>query len=244
MNSIKNSRNKFQLHNITINFWLMPSNLWLQTSRLETKSTSMPNSYALHVHPKNSPTRMLVHTRLSPSLAHIPLPFDFWIACVPSIWSFMYCSWNLHPEVLSPAKYQLRHLLIEGELEFKISEILISKVDCLHRLCKLLYLVYWSGYEGTDKETSWILASKLICISLDLSLICIFNSYLNLFSYSDSHTLVSELDLQIMIFIYKKKLLSFLIFLGLLLGLLFQLHHFLIQRHLLCWIFFSFFLLL
>ena len=135
-------------------------------------------------------------------------------------------------------------VLIEGELEFKISEILNSKVDCLHCLCKLLYLVYWSGYEGTDKETSWILASKLICISLDLSLICIFNSYLNLFSYSDSHTLVSELDLQIMIFIYKKKLLSSLIFLGLLLGLLFQLHHFLIQRHLLCWIFFSFFLLL
>ena len=110
MNSIKNSRNKSLLHNIAINFQLMPDNLQLQTSRLETKSTSMLNSYALHVHPKNSPTRMLVHTRLLPSLAHIPLPFDFWIACVPSIWSFTYHSWNLHPQVPSLTKYQLCHL--------------------------------------------------------------------------------------------------------------------------------------
>ena len=52
-------------------------------------------------------------------------------------------------------------VLIEGEPEFKIYEILNSKVDCHHCLCKLLYLVCWSGYEGTDEETIWILASKL-----------------------------------------------------------------------------------
>ena len=52
-------------------------------------------------------------------------------------------------------------VLIEGKLEFETSEILDSKVDRRCRLCKLLYLVHWSGYEGTDKETSWILASEL-----------------------------------------------------------------------------------
>ena len=110
MNSIKNSGNKSLLHNIAINFQLMPSNLQLWTSRSETKSTSTPNSYTLHVCPENSLTRLLVHTRLSPSPAHTPSLFDFWIACVPSIWSFMYCSWNLYPQVPSPTKYQLLHL--------------------------------------------------------------------------------------------------------------------------------------
>jgi len=50
---------------------------------------------------------------------------------------------------------------VDGELEFEISEILDSKVDCRHRSCKLLYLVQWSGYEGTDKEMSWLLATEL-----------------------------------------------------------------------------------
>ena len=52
-------------------------------------------------------------------------------------------------------------VLVEGEPEFEISKILNFKVDHHHCLCKLLYLVCWSGYEGTDEETSWILASKL-----------------------------------------------------------------------------------
>ena len=52
-------------------------------------------------------------------------------------------------------------VLIEGKPEFEISEILNFKVDCHCRLCKLLYLVCWSGYEGTNEETSWILASEL-----------------------------------------------------------------------------------
>ena len=141
----------------------MPSNLQLQTSRSETKSTSMLNSYTLHICPGNSLTRMLVHTRLSPSLAHIPLLFDFWIACMLWIQSFMYHSWNLHPQVPFLAEYQLHYLQssLRADQSFKISEILDSKVDCCCCLCKLLYLVCWSGYEGTNKETSWILASKL-----------------------------------------------------------------------------------
>jgi hypothetical protein len=49
---------------------------------------------------------------------------------------------------------------IDGEPEFEISEILDSKID-KRRLCKLLYLIRWAGYEGTDEETSWLPASEL-----------------------------------------------------------------------------------
>jgi hypothetical protein len=50
---------------------------------------------------------------------------------------------------------------VDGEPEFEISEILDTKVDSRRRNCKLLYLVHWSGYEGTDDETSWLLATEL-----------------------------------------------------------------------------------
>ena len=50
---------------------------------------------------------------------------------------------------------------VDGKLEFEISEILDSKVDCQQRACQLLYLVQWSSYKGTDKETSWLLATEL-----------------------------------------------------------------------------------
>ena len=49
-------------------------------------------------------------------------------------------------------------IIVDDEPEFESSEILDSKID---NQCKLLYLVHWTGYEGTDKETSWILTSEL-----------------------------------------------------------------------------------
>jgi hypothetical protein len=52
-------------------------------------------------------------------------------------------------------------VLIDGEPEYEMTEILDSKIDNRRRACKLLYLVRWAGYEGTDEETSWILASEL-----------------------------------------------------------------------------------
>jgi hypothetical protein len=51
-------------------------------------------------------------------------------------------------------------VIIDEELEYKISEIHDSKLD-KKRACKLLYLVRWSRYEGTDEETSWIPANEL-----------------------------------------------------------------------------------
>ena len=52
-------------------------------------------------------------------------------------------------------------VFIDGKPEFEIAEILDSKVDQRHRNCKLLYLVHWTGYAGTNEETSWILATEL-----------------------------------------------------------------------------------
>ena len=51
-------------------------------------------------------------------------------------------------------------IIIDGEMEFEISEILDSKIDKCHK-CRLQYLVKWSGYEGTDEENSWIPTSEL-----------------------------------------------------------------------------------
>ena len=52
-------------------------------------------------------------------------------------------------------------IMVDDEPKFEISEILDTKINNRHRTCKLLYLVCWTGYEGTGKETSWILASEL-----------------------------------------------------------------------------------
>ena len=52
-------------------------------------------------------------------------------------------------------------VVIDGEPEYEVTEILDSKIDRHRQPCNLLYLVRWSGYEGTDKETSWLLATEL-----------------------------------------------------------------------------------
>ena len=50
---------------------------------------------------------------------------------------------------------------VDGELEFKISKILDSKINHRCKTCKLLYLVQWSSYKGNDEETLWLLATEL-----------------------------------------------------------------------------------
>ena len=49
---------------------------------------------------------------------------------------------------------------VDGEIEYEIAEILDTKLDRRFR-CKLRYLVKWTGYEGTDEETTWISADEL-----------------------------------------------------------------------------------
>ena len=51
--------------------------------------------------------------------------------------------------------------MVDNKPEFEILEILDTKIDNCHHACKLLYLICWTGYKGTDEETLWILASKL-----------------------------------------------------------------------------------
>ena len=51
-------------------------------------------------------------------------------------------------------------IAIDGEPEFEIKAILDSKIDKRRHACQLLYLVKWSGYEGTEEETSWMLATE------------------------------------------------------------------------------------
>src|SRR5215475_9888047 len=49
---------------------------------------------------------------------------------------------------------------IEGEPEYEVAEVLDSKIN--HRCkCKLLYLVCWLGYEGTNEEYSWVTLDDL-----------------------------------------------------------------------------------
>ena len=50
---------------------------------------------------------------------------------------------------------------VDGEAEYEIAEVLDSKINRRRRNCQLLYLVCWLGYEGTEDETSWILAMEL-----------------------------------------------------------------------------------
>ena len=50
---------------------------------------------------------------------------------------------------------------VDGEPEYKITEILNSKLDRQRRQCPLLYLVRWAGYKGTNEETSWLIATEL-----------------------------------------------------------------------------------
>ena len=65
---------------------------------------------------------------------------------------------NAIPNQVQPP---LPPVFVDGEPEYEIAEVLDSKMDNQCSKCKLLYLVRWTGYAGTDEETSWILASEL-----------------------------------------------------------------------------------
>ena len=51
-------------------------------------------------------------------------------------------------------------VIIDGESEYKISQIVDSKIDC-RQAYKLLYKMIWLEYEDTEDESEWIPASKL-----------------------------------------------------------------------------------
>src|ERR1700723_3989650 len=49
---------------------------------------------------------------------------------------------------------------VDDDIEYKIAKILDSKLNQCWK-CKLLYLVGWAGYEGTDQEIDWLVATEL-----------------------------------------------------------------------------------
>jgi hypothetical protein len=51
-------------------------------------------------------------------------------------------------------------VVVNREPEYKISHIINSKID-RQQQCKLLYKVFWLGYESTDQEFDWLPAIKL-----------------------------------------------------------------------------------
>jgi Chromo (CHRromatin Organisation MOdifier) domain len=65
---------------------------------------------------------------------------------------------NTIPNRVQPPPSQV---VIDSKPKFEVSKILDANIDNRRKKCKLLYLVRWMGYEGTDKETSWILTTKL-----------------------------------------------------------------------------------
>ena len=80
----------------------------------------------------------------------------------------LHCTPGFHVSMLEPAfpntipnQVQPPPPPVNDEPKFEISEILDTKINNCRHACKLLYLVHWTGYEGTDEETSWILASEL-----------------------------------------------------------------------------------
>jgi hypothetical protein len=72
---------------------------------------------------------------------------------------------QLEPTILNTIRNHVQPppppIEIDGEPEYEIAEILDSKVNRHRKSCKLLYKVHWLGYEGTDEETSWLLATEL-----------------------------------------------------------------------------------
>ena len=49
---------------------------------------------------------------------------------------------------------------VDDDFEYEISEILDSKIDKWQK-CILLYLVRWTGYDGTDQETDRLSTTEL-----------------------------------------------------------------------------------
>ena len=62
----------------------------------------------------------------------------------------------MHSVQIQPASAPV---IIDGEPEYKISQIVDFKIDC-QQACKLLYKVIWLGYEDTGDESEWIPASE------------------------------------------------------------------------------------
>jgi Chromo (CHRromatin Organisation MOdifier) domain len=132
-----------------------------QSSRLATKPTSRQSSSAPPGHPRSFPTNLGPYEIIAkPSRASFTLRLPPEFRAIHPVY---------HVSMLEPAPVSAipgrtteppPPVKIDGDMEYEIAEILDTKLDH-RRCCKLLYLVRWAGYEGTDEETSWITADEL-----------------------------------------------------------------------------------
>jgi hypothetical protein len=69
---------------------------------------------------------------------------------------------ELHTSSMIPNQTIKPLLLVEidSKIKYEIVEIIYTKLG-RRRYCKLLYLVHWSAYEGTNEETAWLPANEL-----------------------------------------------------------------------------------
>ena len=92
---------------------------------------------------------------------------SFTLCLLNSMWAVhhIFCILMLEPAhgnvILEHTQLPPPPVEIYGKPEYEISEILDSKINKHQKYCNIVYLVQWMGYEGTDEETSWILANEL-----------------------------------------------------------------------------------
>jgi len=60
----------------------------------------------------------------------------------------------------SQSKLPLLSVVIDGEIEYKISQIIGLKIDH-SQIYKLLYKIIWLGYKIPEEESDWLPASEL-----------------------------------------------------------------------------------
>ena len=154
---------KWPTCNFAIKVQLMPNVLWHRTSRLATKYTLKPKYFQ-----STRPSKKLSEKNLGPYSILVQVGSLSFTLRLPDSMHTVHPVFHvsqLEPAIPNTIPDRIRPpsplVEVDGELEFKISEILDSKVDRRRRTCKLLYLVHWSSYEGTDEEMSWLLATQL-----------------------------------------------------------------------------------
>jgi len=119
------------------------------------KSLSKPSTLGLPDHQRNSPRKISVPTQLLPKSATYHSQSISPTLCMLSTPS------STPNTILNRSQPSPSPIEVDSEPEFEITEILNSKFDRCRRQCPLLYLVRWAGYEGTDKETSWLITTEL-----------------------------------------------------------------------------------
>jgi len=84
---------------------------------------------------------------------------EFFILCLLDTMRAVYPMFHvsmLKPAILNTFQQCSKPLpapvVIDRELEYKISKIVDSKIDCW-RACKLLYKIIWLGYEDIDNDS-------------------------------------------------------------------------------------------